>query len=185
VAISGDGQQALSSGGDRTLRLWNLAALQQETLWTRIGTVAPTWVRRLVFRPIRTMKGHTAWVRSVALSADGLRALSGGDDGTLRLWDLERGQELSTLSGHVGVVRSVTLSADGQRALSSGDDRTLRLWNLATGRCQAIFHTDNPITSCALFPHSQAVLVSDAGGRIFVLRILWAAPDSMASTFTP
>ena len=61
------GWRALSGGGDdKTARLWDL------------GTGKTT----------RTLKGHTSAVMSVALSADGTRALSGSWDKTVRLWDL-------------------------------------------------------------------------------------------------
>src|SRR5262245_31876575 len=38
--------------------------------------------------------GHTGAVLCVALAPDGKRALSGGDDMTLRLWDVASGKEL-------------------------------------------------------------------------------------------
>ena len=50
--------------------------------------------------------------------ADGRRALSGSDDRTLRLWDLETGAELRRFEGHEDWVTSVTVLADGRRALS-------------------------------------------------------------------
>ena len=34
-------------------------------------------------------------MQAVAVSADGRRAVSGGDDGTVRVWDLEEGVELA------------------------------------------------------------------------------------------
>jgi hypothetical protein len=40
----------------------------------------------------RVLEGHTGWVWAVALTADGKRAVSGSDDHTLRVWDLEGNQ---------------------------------------------------------------------------------------------
>ena len=65
--------------------------------------------------------------------ADGRRALSGSDDRTLRLWDLETGAELRRFEGHTRWITSVTVLADGRRALSGAYDLTLRLWDLETG----------------------------------------------------
>jgi WD40 repeat protein len=36
-------------------------------------------------------------VAAVAVSADGCRAISGGTDGTVRMWDLTQGAELASL----------------------------------------------------------------------------------------
>ena len=38
------------------------------------------------------LTGHTGWVESVAVTADGTRAVSGGEDGTVRVWDLATGR---------------------------------------------------------------------------------------------
>ena len=45
---------------------------------------------------IRTFEGHSDWVRAVALSGDGTRALSGSIDRTVKLWDVESDQETQT-----------------------------------------------------------------------------------------
>ena len=55
---------------------------------------------------------------SVALTADGLKGLSGSEDNTVRLWDLERGECVKVLEGHTDIVRSVALTADGTKGLS-------------------------------------------------------------------
>ncbi|MCB9000328.1 MAG: hypothetical protein H6540_09755, partial [Bacteroidales bacterium] len=77
---------------------------------------------------LRTLTGHSGGVRSVALSADGSRVVSGSDDNTLKVWDMASGEELRTLTGHSGGVRSVALSADGSRVVSGSDDNTLKVW---------------------------------------------------------
>ena len=75
--------------------------------------------------------GHSRGVNSVAIS--GKTALSGGDDGTLKLWDLATGLKIRTFEGHSGKVTSVAISPNGKTALSGSDDGTLKLWDLATG----------------------------------------------------
>jgi WD40 repeat protein len=83
---------------------------------------------------LRTLSGHTSWIYDVALSADGHRAISASADGTLKVWDLDTGQELRTLVGHSNALYDVALSADGRRAVSASDRQTLKVWDLDTGQ---------------------------------------------------
>ncbi len=80
----------------------------------------------------RVFEGHTDQARSVAISPDGSRALSGGSDNTVRLWDMETGEQLAALEGHTDAVMSVAFSPDGRMALSGSRDGTVRLWSLET-----------------------------------------------------
>jgi len=91
------------------------------------------WAEECFRAPLRVLEGDADSVCSVAFSPDGTRALSGGSDRTLRLWNLGSGKELLKLEGHTGTVWSVAFSADVCPALSGGLDWTLRLWKLWSG----------------------------------------------------
>ena len=59
-----------------------------------------------------------------AFFPDGLRAVSCGDDRTIRLWDLETGRELHCFRGHHREVIWVAVSPDGRWLVSSDHMRT-------------------------------------------------------------
>jgi WD40 repeat protein len=94
---------------------------------------------------IRTFLGHDKSIMAVAVTHDGNYALSGSDDKTLKLWDLNSGQEIRTFKGHTDSIRAVALTADGHYAISGSSDKTIKLWDLKSGQEIRTFegHTDS------------------------------------------
>lgn len=109
-----------TTSGDGTLRLWGRGGV---------------CLRRLA---------HSMGARGLAFSPDGGQLLSGGYDGTLRLWDPVSGSRLQVIEdAHSTWIRSVCF-LDSQRAVSAGCDGQLRIWNLAEGRLLAtLYHLDH------------------------------------------
>jgi len=74
-------------------------------------------------------------VNGALLLPDGKRALSWSGDNTLRLWELETGNQLGEpFIGHQSAVDGALLLPTGKRVLSWSLDETLRLWDLETGK---------------------------------------------------
>src|SRR5262245_52660590 len=67
---------------------------------------------------------YKALFHAYAFSPDGKRTLTGADDNTMQLWELETGCCLRVLEGHTNGIRSVVWSADQRRALSGAKDKT-------------------------------------------------------------
>jgi WD40 repeat protein len=61
-------------------------------------------------------------------------ALSGSDDMTLIVWELNTLSALHRLEGHAGKVECCNIFARGRFALSGSSDGTIRVWNLITGK---------------------------------------------------
>jgi hypothetical protein len=114
--------------------------------------------------------GHTGAVLCLAFAPDGRRALSGGDDMTLRLWDVASGKELCRFEGHRDAVTAVAFSPDGRLAASGSRDRSVRLWEVESGRQRARFDGHTGKVRCLAFsPDGRALL---SGGEDATLR-LW------------
>ncbi len=77
--------------------------------------------------------GHSDTVFSVVFSPDGKVLASGSVDKTIKLWNVETGQELRTLSGHGARVNTVVFSPDGKVLASGSSDHLIKLWNVETG----------------------------------------------------
>jgi LSD1 subclass zinc finger protein len=74
----------------------------------------------------------------MAVTADWRWAVSGLEDKTVRVWDLETGQCVRTLAGHTDSVSGLAVTADGRLVVSASADGTLRVWNLGRGKCLRI-----------------------------------------------
>ncbi|MDF5723242.1 MAG: AAA-like domain-containing protein [Rhizonema sp. PD37] len=82
----------------------------------------------------RNQLEYHSFVNSVAFSPDGKTLDSASRDGTIKLWNVATGKEISTLSGHKDSVNSVAFSPDGKTFASASADKTVKLWNVATGK---------------------------------------------------
>ena len=151
VKISPNGRYGLC-GGDDGYHLWDLGNGEEVNWWFDVHKVDFSVVEsllqeeewpyeiRMAFAAdlnVRRLLPRRHSVSSIALSPDGAFALSGGDDGLIRLWNLEKKTEVFCLSpykkglNHLFPVFSVAFSADGHLALSGGDDAKVHVWDLA------------------------------------------------------
>ena len=81
--------------------------------------------------PTNTLEGHSGPVRAVAITPDGRLALSGSDDGTVRIGTRDPGAACRVLIEFAGVqVNAVAVAPDGRLAVSASSDGTLSVWDL-------------------------------------------------------
>jgi WD40 repeat protein len=83
--------------------------------------------------PLRTFEDHedTIWV--VAVLPDMRRMVTGSDDKTLRIWDLETGVVLKKMEGHSSRVCALAITRDGQIIASGDGGGEVIAWHGETG----------------------------------------------------
>lgn len=171
--------------------LHNLTA-RADIATTLAVALLPIPVEPAVIEPLRTMVAqagddgfHVGWVHGdqtasdnataghvgaiVGVAACGSLVASGGEDGTVRLWDLAGCRHIRSYRGHVGWVFSVAISPDLEIIASAGEDGVIRLWRTLTGEpLGALIGHTRRIRSVA-FTSTGRLLVSGAeDGRVNV-----------------
>ena len=107
---------------------------------------------------MKTLKGHSGFVRSVAFSSDGETLASGSDDYTIKLWDVASGQELKTLKGHSLKVWTIAFSPDCKMLASGSHDKTLKVWDVASGQeLKTLKEHSLPVTTVAFSPDGKTL----------------------------
>ena len=79
----------------------------------------------------KVFKGHTNGVMCLQFSETILA--TGSYDSTIKIWDIEAGNEIRTLKGHTSGIRC--LQFDSSKLISGSLDNTLRIFNWRNGEC--------------------------------------------------
>ena len=157
IAISSDGQFALSASWDKTLRLWDL----NTGVTTRRFVGHTNDVLSVSFSPDnrqivsasrdKSIKiwntlgdcklnlvedGHTEWVSCVRFSPNPSNPVivSAGWDKLVKVWDLTKFKLKTNHFGHTGYINNVTISPDGSLCATGGKDGITMLWDLSEGK---------------------------------------------------
>lgn len=148
VALSADGDRALTASFDYSVILWDLS---------RGAALAHLY-------------GHEAAVNDVAF-LPGERAISASDDGTLAIWDLERAELLGRINGHRGKIAALAVSPDARLAASAGWDRTVRIWDLDQKEQLHELRAPDNLNTVHFSPDGARVLAGGSDGSLLVWRV--------------
>src|ERR1700709_1287090 len=88
-------------------------------------------------RPSRKFEGHARWVTGIIHLPGGQQIMTSSYDGSLRVWDLQSGNQIGNDWRDGGKVRTIALSPDGKKVASGGDGDAVRLWDVDTGKAIA------------------------------------------------
>lgn len=121
------------------------------------------------------LSGHTGAVRSVATTMlNGVPiAVTGGDDGTVRTWDLGHGRQRGILGSHPAAVLAVACTTDKNVpvAISGADDGVIRVWDLTTGTERGVLtgHAGRIVSLACTIQQGDPLVVS--GGEDGTVRV--------------
>ena len=126
-----------------------------------VVTPAPLEIPAAARRPDRTLQmGHTGQITAIAFSPGRQRLATGGDDGTVRVWDLASGQEQLTLAGDQKIVTAVAFSPDGGRLATGSADGKFTVTDASTGKPVYSRDFHQWVDAVAFSPDGQYLAVS-------------------------
>ncbi|MFL5589781.1 MAG: NB-ARC domain-containing protein [Ktedonobacteraceae bacterium] len=152
VAISSNGQYWAAGGRRGEVRVWREAGQTLHLVW----------------------QAHTDTVSALAFSPDERRLASGSWDGTITLWELERGVPLWTVWQTTCV--SLAFAPDGRTLASSGNDATVRLWDPQSGTNLETLPHPAPVFAVAWSPDGRLLASGSFDGDIRVWETHAAQP---------
>ena len=124
----------VSVGDDHTARIWKLPPLEQEPKpedYVSPSLDPPSGEAVAVVQPLRTWPAGQESVRAIAVTPDGQRTATGGDeDGPIRLWETKTGQLVRELTGPTDGILCVRFSSDGHWLAAAGKDRQIHVWDM-------------------------------------------------------
>jgi serine/threonine protein kinase len=92
------------------------------------ASTPPTGRGKASVSPLRVLEAQSP-VRALAIAPDGRLLAAAGDDGVVRLWQVEDGQEVGKLTGHKAPVRALAFSLAGHLLASGDEEGWIILWN--------------------------------------------------------
>ncbi|MCU0723854.1 MAG: hypothetical protein MUC63_09620, partial [Planctomycetes bacterium] len=203
--VSPDGRVALVGQETGVARLWNLdtgaevRALQGHDLGVEGARFAPggrlaatcandgirVW-NVAIGAETGILRGHVLPVKALDVSADGRTALTAGEEGTLRLWDVEGGVCMKAYRFPGAPNWGVALLGDGRRAAAAGQDGAVRIFDLDEG---SLVRTLGPHASMSMSldvsPDGKRLLEGDQAGFLRVWDPDTGAELRRIRAFTP
>ena len=186
LAISSDGQSAISGSFDSTAIRWSLTRNAAEqvlrfhadavnaVVLLRDGRAATAgadgriaiWARGKT-QPDTVLEGHTAPIAALALSPDGATLASASWDQTVRLWPLAGGAG-RVLEGHSQNVNGVAFTPDGRALVSVGYDQSVRIWPLTGAPAPTVVAMPSPLNAVAVAGNGE-IAAGGGDGRVYFL----------------
>lgn len=103
----------------------------------------------------------------MAFSPDGKILAIGDSNGTLKLWEIETGNEIRELSGHSSLISDLPFSPDGRLLASTSFDGQVKIWDVANGSQIGMLEKfDSEVRGASFSPDGKQLATLNTDGPI-------------------
>jgi WD40 repeat protein len=121
------------------------------------------------------ISGHLAPISDMTFLPDGDHLLTASQDGSLSLWNIRSGAEVTIFSGHLAAVTSVAVSPNGAHFASADAHGQVMIWDIASGAMlQELDGAGAAITKIAFNADGSELAGTDRDGGL----IRWGVGDA-------
>ncbi|HEY9697182.1 MAG TPA: DnaJ domain-containing protein [Trichocoleus sp.] len=113
---------------------------------------------------VHTITDQSA-INSLAIGRSRSLLVSGGEDHTVNLWNLQTYKQIGSLAGHTAPVLSVCLSEDGKLLASGSQDYSIKLWHIETGSLLKTFTGHTAAVGSVVISPDRQILLSGSADR--------------------
>lgn len=110
---------------------------------------------------IATLQGHTSLVGQLQMRGDIL--VTGGSDGSIRVWDIPKKEPIHRLAAHDNSVTS--LQFDNTRIVSGGSDGRVKVWDLRKGTLVRELSSPAEAVWRVVFEEEKCVIMAQRNNR--------------------
>jgi cytochrome c len=162
LAISPDGQTALSGSFDSTVIRWSLTRDVAE----------------------QVLRFHADAVNAVVLLGDG-RAATAGADGRIAIWTSGNTQPDTVLEGHAAPIVALALSPDGTMLASASWDHTVRVWPVVGGPPRVLEGHSQNVNGVAFTPDGRALVSVSYDQSVRIWPLVGTSPPTVVAMPSP
>ncbi|MEJ8848531.1 TIR domain-containing protein [Variovorax rhizosphaerae] len=112
------------------------------------------------------LRGHQGPVIAGAVSGDGARLLTAGEDGMLVMWDVATSAKLEPPDRHEAPVLAAALDASGRLAATAATDNTLQLWDMEDRRKLPVPTHEAAVLDLAFLPKRGLLATGGLDGQV-------------------
>jgi WD40 repeat protein len=115
------------------------------------------------------LKEHFKNVRTLKFSQNSQILLSGGDDSSINLTDVETLQRKMTVTGHSDWITSLSVSTNTKTFVSGSLDGYLKIWDLNSGKCTKTMGMNAPVWGVAFSPSGEHLVAVSQDGNVSLI----------------